>query len=136
MKRTGLSHGCPRGTTPHCSAISRSKRCTCGHSGVSEGYVSPTSAVPTCEGRLRVVGEHGDELDAVARGDAEEGRDTAPTRGRVEDGPPELLDAEPGHGRPIERAAVARLGQHGVAHRPPSRDAAASRSRWSTGPGM
>ncbi len=37
VKRTGLSQGWPSGTTPHCSAISRSKRCTCGHSGVSDG---------------------------------------------------------------------------------------------------
>ena len=36
-KRTGLNQGCPSGTTPNCSAISRSKRWTWGQLGVSEG---------------------------------------------------------------------------------------------------
>ena len=39
-KRTGLSQGWPSGRTPYCSAISRSKRWTCGQSGVSEGKPS------------------------------------------------------------------------------------------------
>ena len=35
-RRSGLSQGCPWGTTPHCSAISRSNRCAAGHIGVRD----------------------------------------------------------------------------------------------------
>ena len=41
-KRSGLSHGCPSGTTPDCSAISRSKRESWGIRAASDGKEAPT----------------------------------------------------------------------------------------------
>src|SRR6266496_4560596 len=48
-KRTGFSQGCPSGTTPYCSASSRSKACTAGHSAASDGQRPATSVerIPT-----------------------------------------------------------------------------------------
>ena len=67
------------GTTPHCSAISRSKRCTSGQSGVMRRETSSTvrSVRGHLQNAVRVVGQDGDELAASAsaivpeeRGDA------------------------------------------------------------------
>ena len=62
-----MNHGCPSGRTPYCSAISRSKRWTCGHSGVSDGKQSDVQPrLRHAEDRSRTVGDHRIQIDRAA----------------------------------------------------------------------
>ncbi len=81
----GFSQGCPRGSRPNCSAISRSKACAWGHCGRHRGKLPPgTAARDDREGAAFVVGEDGEELDALeARGPGAEHRRDAHARGDV-----------------------------------------------------
>ena len=80
--RTGLSHGWPTGTTPHCSQISRSNRWTSGQLGVIDGNVPPSSvaassSMPSPSAAITAIASSPDP-----RGRAEQRRDPAAVAAR------------------------------------------------------
>ena len=81
VKATGLNQGWPSGRTPYCSANSRSKRWTCGQSGVSEAkLVRVQRRLADVQQARGAVGQDDIEVHGrrTSRHGPEEGGDTLP----------------------------------------------------------
>ena len=80
-KRTGLNQGWPSGTMPYCSAISRSKRWTCGQCGVRDSKRSRSDVVAGIARRFSSSARTSIDVTAVARlRPAEQYGDALPAR--------------------------------------------------------